>query len=44
MFEALLGAIYLHYDKTFSLASDWLIKHFIKDTVDEFLKSNQILE
>ncbi|OYD93144.1 hypothetical protein CDG76_20850 [Nostoc sp. 'Peltigera membranacea cyanobiont' 210A] len=44
MFEALFGAIYLHYDRKFSLASDWLIKHFIKDAVDEFLKSNQILE
>ncbi|MEH2283332.1 MAG: ribonuclease III domain-containing protein [Nostoc sp.] len=44
MFEALFGAIYLHYDRTFSLASDWLIKHFIKDAVDEFLKSNQISE
>lgn len=44
MFEALFGAIYLHYERTFSLASDWLIKHFIKDAVDEFLKSNQISE
>ncbi|MEH2087096.1 NACHT C-terminal helical domain 2-containing protein [Nostoc sp.] len=44
MFEALFGAIYLHYDRNFSLASDWLIKHFIKDAVDEFLKSNQISE
>ncbi|MEH2355666.1 ribonuclease III domain-containing protein [Nostoc sp.] len=44
MFEALFGAIYLHYDRKFSLASDWLIKHFIKDAVDEFLKSNQISE
>ena len=44
MFEALLGAIYLHYNRTFSLASDWLIKHFIKDSVNELFKYNQILE
>ena len=44
MFEALLGAIYLHYDRTFYLASNWLIEHFIRGSVDELIKSNQISE
>lgn len=44
MFEALFGAIYLHYDRILSPASDWLINYFIKDSVDDFLQSNQILE
>ncbi|QSJ16260.1 hypothetical protein JYQ62_31670 [Nostoc sp. UHCC 0702] len=44
MFEALIGAIYVEYDSNFSLARDWLIKHFIKSTVDALIEENQILE
>ena len=44
MFEALFGAIYLHYDRILSLASEWLINYFIKSSVNDFLQSNQILE
>jgi len=35
MFEALVGAIYLNFDRNFSHARDWLVNHFIKPSVDE---------
>ncbi len=35
MFEALVGAIYLNFDRNFSPARDWLVNHFIKQSVDE---------
>lgn len=35
MFEALLGAIYLEFERDFTKTSTWLINRVIKDTVDE---------
>jgi dsRNA-specific ribonuclease len=35
MFEALVGAIYLNFERNFSPARDWLVNHFIKPSVDE---------
>ncbi|MEQ8382568.1 MAG: ribonuclease III domain-containing protein [Coleofasciculus sp. A1-SPW-01] len=35
MFEALVGAIYLNFDRNFSHVRDWLVNHFIKQSVDE---------
>lgn len=37
MFEALLGAIYLHFNREFSPTRDWLVKHFIANAVDKLL-------
>ncbi|MFP5270764.1 ribonuclease III domain-containing protein [Coleofasciculus sp.] len=35
MFEALVGAIYLNFERNFSHVRDWLVNHFIKQSVDE---------
>lgn len=35
MFEALLGAIYLNFERDFSKTRSWLIEHFIAETVDD---------
>ncbi|PSM48464.1 hypothetical protein C7Y66_14215 [Chroococcidiopsis sp. CCALA 051] len=35
MFEALLGAIYLEFERNFSNTGSWLIEHFIKEAVDD---------
>ena len=35
MFEALVGAIYLNFERNFSYVRDWLVNHFIKQSVDE---------
>ncbi|MEQ9355753.1 ribonuclease III domain-containing protein [Coleofasciculus chthonoplastes] len=35
MFEALVGAIYLNFERNLSPARDWLVNHFIKPSVDE---------
>lgn len=35
MFEALVGVIYLEYERDFSKTCSWLIEQFIKDTVDD---------
>lgn len=44
MFEALLGAIYLNFNRDFSPTRDWLVKHFIANAVDTLLTSNFIEE
>ncbi|MBD2452393.1 hypothetical protein H6G76_35920 [Nostoc sp. FACHB-152] len=44
MFEALLGAVYLNYERDFSLTKKWLIKLFIKDAVNKIRSSGQIKE
>lgn len=44
MFEALLGAIYLNFNRNFSLTRDWLVKHFIANAVDALLTDNSIAE
>jgi dsRNA-specific ribonuclease len=36
-FEALFGAIYLEFDRNFSLAENWLIQQLIETTVSEYL-------
>jgi len=38
MFEALVGAIYLNFERNFSHARDWLVNHFIEQSVDELKK------
>lgn len=43
MFEALVGAIYLNFERNFSPARDWLVNHFIKQSVDE-LKELGVIE
>lgn len=35
MFEALVGAIYLNFERNFSYVRDWLVNHFIKQSVDK---------
>ncbi len=44
MFEALLGAIYLEFERDFSRARDWLINGFIAEAVDNLLTDNQMIE
>jgi len=44
MFEALLGAIYLHFNRDFSPTRDWLVKHFIANAVDALLTDSSIGE
>lgn len=44
MFEALLGAIYLNFNRDFSPTRDWLVKHFIANAVDALLADNSIEE
>ncbi|MFB2969203.1 ribonuclease III domain-containing protein [Aerosakkonema sp. BLCC-F183] len=44
MFEALLGAIYLNFDRDFSPTRDWLVKHLIANAVDALLTDNSIVE
>lgn len=41
MFEALLGAIYLEFERDFSPFRKWLVKRFIKDAVDNLLTDPQ---
>ncbi|MEQ9625101.1 NACHT C-terminal helical domain 2-containing protein [Coleofasciculus chthonoplastes] len=43
MFEALVGAIYLNFERNLSPARDWLVNHFIKPSVDE-LKELELTE
>jgi len=38
MFEALVGAIYLGFERDFSRARDWLIERFIKRAVNDLLR------
>jgi dsRNA-specific ribonuclease len=35
MFEALVGAIYLNFERNFSYVRNWLVNHFIKQSVDK---------
>lgn len=44
MFEALLGAIYLNFNRDFSPTRDWLVKHFIANAVDTLLADTPIAE
>lgn len=44
MFEALLGAIYLEFERDFSRARNWLIDRFIADAVDELLTDTSITD
>jgi dsRNA-specific ribonuclease len=44
MFEALLGAIYLEFERDFSRVRDWLVDCFIKEAVDNLLTDTQITE
>ncbi len=44
MFEALLGAIYLEFDRDFSRACDWLVTHFIEKAVSELLNGTPACE
>jgi dsRNA-specific ribonuclease len=37
MFEALVGAIYLGFERDFSRARDWLVERFIKRAVNDLL-------
>ncbi len=41
MFEALLGAIYLEFDRDFSPFRKWLVKRFIKNAVDNLLTDSR---
>jgi len=41
MFEALLGAIYLEFERDFSPFRKWLVKRFIKNAVDNLLTDTQ---
>ncbi len=38
MFEALVGAIYLGFERDFSRARDWLVERFIKRAVNDLLR------
>jgi dsRNA-specific ribonuclease len=42
MFEALVGAIYLGFERDISRASNWLIEKFIKQAVEEILLDTKI--
>jgi len=44
MFEALLGAIYLEFERDFSRARNWLVEHFIAGAVDDLLTDTPISE
>ena len=44
MFEALVGAIYLEFERDFSGVRDWLIEHFIADAVDNLLTDTPITD
>jgi dsRNA-specific ribonuclease len=44
MFEALLGAIYLEFERDFSRARNWLVNHFIEDAVDDLLTDTPITD
>lgn len=44
MFEALLGAIYLEFNRDFSRTRQWLVDRFIKQAVDDLLKPTQSVE
>jgi dsRNA-specific ribonuclease len=44
MFEALLGAIYLEFERDFSRARNWLVEHFIEDAVDDLLTDTPITD
>jgi dsRNA-specific ribonuclease len=44
MFEALVGSIYLEFERDFSRVRDWLVDHFIKDAVDDLLINTPISE
>ena len=43
-FEALLGAIYLEFERDFSRARNWLVNHFIEDAVDDLLTDTPITD
>jgi dsRNA-specific ribonuclease len=42
MFEALLGAIYLEFQRDFSSTRDWLVNGFIAEAVDNLLTDTQM--
>jgi len=44
MFEALLGAIYLEFNRDFSRTRQWLVDRFIKQAVDDLLRQTQFVE
>jgi dsRNA-specific ribonuclease len=44
MFEALLGAIYLEFERDFSRARNWLVDRFIAGAVDDLLTDTPISE
>lgn len=44
MFEALLGAIYLEFERDFSRIRDWLINGFIAEAVNNLLTGTQMSE
>ena len=44
MFEALLGAIYLNFERDFCAARDWLVNKFITNAVNEQMTKTSFLE
>lgn len=44
MFESLLGAIYLNFERDFSDIRNWLAKRFITNAVNELLTSTNLIE
>lgn len=44
MFEALLGAIYLEFERDFAHVRDWLVNNFIAEAVDDLLTDTQMSE
>ena len=42
LFEALLGAIYLEFERDFSQTYIWLVERFIKNAVDELIDEIQV--
>ena len=42
MFETLLGAIYLEFERDFSRVRNWLVDRFIEDAVDNLLTETPI--
>jgi dsRNA-specific ribonuclease len=44
MFEALLGAIYLNFERDFCAARDWLVNKFITNAVNEQITKTSFIE
>jgi dsRNA-specific ribonuclease len=44
MFEAVLGAIYLEFERNFSQFREWLVRHFIEKVVNDPLASTSLVE